>query len=321
MGQSLTSLFIVIQVLKRLGIAFLTLIVVSFAVFFATDMLPGDVAQILLGQAATPEAVAGLREAMGLDEPALQRFVGWLIGLTHGDLGTSYANNMSVAELIDGRLKNSLKLAGVTTAVSVPLSLTLGIAAAMWRNSPFDRAVSIATISVISVPEFMVATLSVLIFAVWLDWLPALSFGADVSSVVDVLRAYAMPVITLSCVICAQMIRMTRAAVIETINTPYVEMALLKGASRWRMVLVHALPNALGPIANAIALSLSYLVGGVIIVETIFNYPGVAKLMVDAVSTRDLPLIQSTAMIFCISYLSLITLADVIATLSNPRLR
>jgi len=320
-GQSLTSLFIVIQVLKRLGIAFLTLIVVSFAVFFATDMLPGDVAQILLGQAATPEAVAGLREAMGLNEPALQRFFGWLTGLTHGDLGTSYANNMAVAELIDGRLKNSLKLAGVTTAVSVPLSLTLGIAAAMWRNSPFDRAVSIATISVISVPEFMVATLSVLIFAVWLDWLPALSFGADVSSFVDVLRAYAMPVITLSCVICAQMIRMTRAAVIETINTPYVEMALLKGASRWRMVLVHALPNALGPIANAIALSLSYLVGGVIIVETIFNYPGVAKLMVDAVATRDLPLIQSTAMIFCISYLSLITLADVIATLSNPRLR
>jgi peptide/nickel transport system permease protein len=321
MGQSLTSLFVAIQVLKRLGIAFLTLIVVSFAVFFATEMLPGDVAQILLGQAATPEAVAGLREAMGLNEPAFHRFLGWLIGLMHGDLGTSYANHMAVAELIDGRLKNSLKLAGVTTAVSVPLSLTLGIAAAMWRNSSFDRAVSIATISVISVPEFMVATLSVLIFAVWLDWLPALSFGADVGSIVDVLRAYAMPVITLSCVICAQMIRMTRAAVIETINTPYVEMALLKGASRWRMVLVHALPNALGPIANAIALSLSYLVGGVIIVETIFNYPGVAKLMVDAVATRDLPLIQSTAMIFCISYLSLITLADVIATLSNPRLR
>ncbi|MBE9640278.1 ABC transporter permease [Salipiger mangrovisoli] len=318
MPQSLTPWFLVIQ---RLGIALLTLVIVSFAVFFATELLPGDVAEILLGQAATPEAVAGLREAMGLNEPALNRFIGWLVGLLGGDLGTSYVNKMEVVELISGRLGNSLKLAGVTTLISVPVALALGIGAAMWRGSLFDRIVSVLTISVISVPEFMVATLAVLIFAVWLGWLPALSYGADVSSLSAMLKAYAMPVITLAFVVSAQMIRMTRAAVIETINTPYVEMALLKGASRKRMVLGHALPNALGPIANAVALSLSYLVGGVIIVETIFNYPGVAKLMVDAVSTRDLPLIQSCAMIFCVSYLSLITLADMIAILSNPRLR
>ncbi|MEZ5884117.1 MAG: ABC transporter permease [Paracoccaceae bacterium] len=310
-----------ILVLQRLGIALITLVIVSFAVFFATALLPGDVAQILLGQAATPEAVAGLREAMGLNEPAFLRFLHWLGGLVSGDLGTSYVNNMPVTELIGDRLSNSLKLAGVTTVISVPIALSLGIGAAMWRGSVFDRLVSILTISVISVPEFMVATLAVLIFAVWLGWLPALSYGADVSSWGTMLRAYAMPVITLGFVVSAQMIRMTRAAVIETINTPYVEMALLKGASRRRMVLVHALPNALGPIANAVALSLSYLVGGVIIVETIFNYPGVAKLMVDAVATRDLPLIQSCAMIFCVSYLSLITLADLIAILANPRLR
>ncbi|MCA1283950.1 ABC transporter permease [Salipiger bermudensis] len=316
--HSLLPWFLVIQ---RLGIALLTLIIVSFAVFFATELLPGDVAEILLGQAATPEAVAGLRAAMGLDEPALSRFIGWLAGLASGDLGTSYVNKMEIVELLSGRLRNSLQLAGVTTLVSVPIALSLGIGAAMWRGSLFDRVVTVLTISVISVPEFMVATLAVLIFAVWLDWLPALSYGADMSSLGTMLKAYAMPVITLSFVVSAQMIRMTRAAVIETINTPYVEMALLKGASRKRMVLVHALPNALGPIANAVALSLSYLVGGVIIVETIFNYPGVAKLMVDAVSTRDLPLIQSCAMIFCVSYLMLITLADLIAILSNPRLR
>ena len=310
-----------VLVLQRLGIALITLVIVSFAVFFATALLPGDVAQILLGQAATPEAVAGLREAMGLNEPAFLRFLHWLGGLVSGDLGTSYVNNMPVTELIGDRLSNSLKLAGVTTVISVPIALSLGIGAAMWRGSVFDRLVSILTISVISVPEFMVATLAVLIFAVWLGWLPALSYGADVSSWGTMLRAYAMPVITLGFVVSAQMIRMTRAAVIETINTPYVEMALLKGASRRRMVLVHALPNALGPIANAVALSLSYLVGGVIIVETIFNYPGVAKLMVDAVATRDLPLIQSCAMIFCVSYLLLITLADLIAILANPRLR
>ncbi|MXN18595.1 ABC transporter permease subunit [Pseudooceanicola sp. GBMRC 2024] len=306
---------------QRLAIALLTLVIVSFAVFFATELLPGDVAQILLGQAATPEAVAGLRKAMGLDEPAILRFLGWLAGLLHGDLGTSYVNHMAVAQLIGDRLVNSLKLAGITTLVSVPVSLVLGISAAMWRGSILDRVVTVLTISVISVPEFMVATLAVLIFAVWLGWLPALSYAADTSSFTAILKAYAMPVITLTFVVSAQMIRMTRAAVIETINTPYVEMALLKGARRSRMVLRHALPNALGPIANAIALSLSYLVGGVIIVETIFNYPGVAKLMVDAVSTRDLPLIQSCAMIFCVSYLSLITLADLIAILSNPRLR
>lgn len=318
MRHTLKPWFLVAQ---RLGIALLTLVIVSFAVFFATELLPGDVAEVLLGQAATPEAVAALRDAMGLDVSALSRFLGWLFGLAGGDLGTSYVNNMAVTELIGGRLANSLKLAGIVTLVSVPIALTLGICAAMWRGSVFDRVVSILTISVISVPEFMVATLSVLIFAVWLDWLPALSFGADVSSFWSMLRAYAMPVITLSFVVSAQMIRMTRAAVIDTINTPYVEMALLKGASRSRMVLRHALPNALGPIANAVALSLSYLVGGVIIVETIFNYPGVAKLMVDAVATRDLPLIQSCAMIFCVSYLSLITFADIIAILSNPRLR
>ncbi|MDF0600963.1 ABC transporter permease [Psychromarinibacter sp. C21-152] len=318
MSASLATWILVAQ---RLAIALLTLVIVSFAVFFATEMLPGDVAQILLGQAATPEAVAGLREAMGLDEPALLRFLGWMRGLVSGDFGTSYVNDMPVAELIGDRLINSLRLAGVTTAVSVPVSLVLGIGAAMWRGSFFDRTVSILTISVISVPEFMVATLAVLIFAVWLGWLPALSYGADTGSLAAMLKAYAMPVISLSFVISAQMIRMTRAAVIETINTPYVEMALLKGAGRVRMVLVHALPNALGPIANAVALSLSYLVGGVIIVETIFNYPGVAKLMVDAVATRDLPLIQSCAMIFCVSYLTLITLADLMAILSNPRLR
>ncbi|RDW14470.1 ABC transporter permease [Paracoccus thiocyanatus] len=306
---------------QRLGIALITLLIVSFAVFFATELLPGDVAEILLGQAATPQAVAGLRTAMGLDEPAIWRFLSWLGGLATGDLGMSYVNKMAVADLLSGRLMNTLRLAGIVTLVCVPVALTLGIAAAMWRGSWLDRLVSVLTISVISVPEFMVATLAVLVFAVWLDWLPALSFGVNVDSIGDMLRAYAMPVISLSFVVSAQMIRMTRAAVIETINTPYVEMALLKGASRTRMVLRHALPNALGPIANAVALSLSYLVGGVIIVETVFNYPGVAKLMVDAVSTRDLPLIQSCAMIFCISYLLLITLADMIAILSNPRLR
>ncbi len=308
-------------VLGRLGVALITLVIVSFVVFAATEMLPGDVAQVLLGQAATPEAVAGLREAMKLDDPAIVRFLRWMAGLLQGDLGRSYANNMAVADLVGGRLLNTLKLAAVTAIVAVPIALFLGITTAMYRGSPYDRTVNALVVGVISVPEFMIATLAVLVFAVWLRWLPAVSFATDLSSLWGVLRAFAMPVITLCCVISAQMIRMTRAAVIETLKAPYVEMALLKGASRPRMVLVHALPNAIGPIVNAMALSLSYLLGGVIIVETVFNYPGIAKLMVDAVSTRDLPLIQSCAMIFCLGYLALVTTADVVAIISNPRLR
>lgn len=308
-------------VMSRLLITVITLVIVSFAVFFATTMLPGDTATILLGQAATPEAVAGLRTAMHLDEPAIIRFIRWFGGLLTGDLGTSYANDMPIADLIAGRFINTLKLAGVTALFSVPIALTLGITAAMMRGSLYDRIVTVLTIGVISVPEFMVATSAVLLFAVYLKWLPALSFANEVHSITDLLRVYAMPVVTLTFVVSAQMIRMTRAAVVETLNTPYVEMALLKGASRKRIVLKHALPNALGPIVNAVALSLSYLLGGVIIVETIFNYPGIAKLMVDAVATRDLPLIQSCAMIFCVGYLILITLADILAILSNPRLR
>lgn len=308
-------------ILNRLALAVLTLVIVSFAVFFATALLPGDTATILLGQAATPEAVAGLRQAMHLDEPAILRFLRWLLGLLSGDLGTSYANNMAIGQLIGGRFVNSMKLAGITTLFAVPIALTLGITAAMWRGTLYDRLVTILAVGVISVPEFMVATSAVLVFAVYLKWLPALSLASEVHSLGDLLRVYIMPVITLTFVVAAQMIRMTRAAVVETLDTPYVEMALLKGASRPRLVLKHALPNALGPIVNAIALSLSYLVGGVIIVETIFNYPGIAKLMVDAVATRDLPLIQTCAMIFCLGYLLLTTLADIVAIAANPRLR
>lgn len=308
-------------IVNRLAIAVVTLVIVSFAVFFATTMLPGDTATILLGQAATPEAVEGLRKAMHLDEPAILRFLGWIGGLFRGEFGTSYANGLPISQLISGRFINTMKLAGLTAAISVPLALTLGITAAMWRGSRYDRVVTILTIGVISVPEFMIATSAVLLFAVYLKWLPALSLVNEINTFYDFLRAYAMPVVTLTFMVSAQMIRMTRAAVVETLSTPYVEMALLKGASRPRLVLRHALPNALGPIVNAVALSLSYLLGGVIIVETIFNYPGIAKLMVDAVSTRDLPLIQTCAMIFCLGYLVLITAADILAILSNPRLR
>lgn len=308
-------------VLNRLGSGALTLLFVSLVIFTITALLPGDAAQALLGQEATPETVAALRAQFGLDQPAHIRYVQWLGGLVTGDPGTSLANGMAVADLIGGRLPNTLKLAAITALFAVPLALTIGILSAMFRGSLFDRTMNVAAISAVSVPEFLIASLAVLLFAVHLQWLPALSHVSEIHSFTDFLRAYAMPVLTLCCVLVAQMARMTRAAVIDQLNSPYVEMAMLKGARPVRVVLTHALPNAVGPIANAVALSLSYLLGGVIIVESIFHYPGIATLMLDAVATRDMPLVQACAMLFCLGFMLLVLVADLSAIVSNPRLR
>lgn len=308
-------------VVTRVAVGALTLLIVSVLVFGATELLPGDVAQAVLGQGATPDAVAAMRQAMHLDLPAWLRYLTWLHGLLTGNPGRSLVNHLPVAELIGSRLPNSLLLAAITAAFCVPVALAIGITTAVWRGSFYDRIASTLTVSAVSVPEFLVATLAVLVFAVNLHWLPALSTRANVHGLSGLVRIYAMPVITLSFVIIAQMARMTRAALLNTLRSSYVEMALLKGARPWRIVLRHALPNALGPIVNAVALSLSFLLGGVIIVETIFNYPGLAKLMVDAVSTRDIPLVQACAMLFCLAYLILVLFADLAAILSNPRLR
>ncbi|WP_343550276.1 ABC transporter permease [Ralstonia sp.] len=306
---------------QRVLLAVLSLLAVSVIVFSITAVLPGDAAQEQLGQDATPEALAALRAQMGLNVPAPQRYVHWLGGIVRGDMGQSSTTQLPVAELVASRLPNSLLLAAVTAFFSVPIALGLGIASAVWRGSRFDRIASSAAVAVVSVPEFLVATLAVLVFAVKLRWLPALSYVNDIESLGQMLQAFAMPVLTLCCVIVAQMMRMSRAAVIDQLEAPYIEMVRLKGASPMRVVLAHALPNAVGPIANAVALSLSYLLGGVIIIETIFNYPGIAKLMVDGVSQRDMPLVQGCAMIFCTGYLLLVTTADVLGIVANPRLR
>ncbi|HEX7682568.1 MAG TPA: ABC transporter permease [Trinickia sp.] len=306
---------------SRLGLALLTLLIVSAIVFAMTGLLPGDAAQQALGQAATPEAVAALRHQFGLDQPALQRYLQWLFHIVGGDFGMSLSNSLPVSELIETRLPNSLMLAGLTTVVAVPIALAIGILSAMYRGSLLDRTLNLLTLSTVAVPEFLVATIAVLIFAVNLHWLPALSYLSSVSSFGDLVRIYAMPVMTLCCVLIAQMARMTRAAVLDQLNSGYVEMASLKGASQVRIVLRHVLPNAIGPIANAVALSLSYLFGGVVIVESIFNYPGLASLMVDAVTNRDMPLVQGCVMVFCAAYLALVLLADLCQIISNPRLR
>lgn len=306
---------------NRIAMGLLSLLAVSLVVFAITAVLPGDAAQEKLGQDATPEAVAALRVQMGLDRSPVERYVDWLSGIARGSFGTSPVTGAPVGALIADRLPASLLLAALTAAFSVPIALVLGILCALWRGSRFDRVTSMTSVAIVSVPEFLVATLAVLIFAVELGWLPALSASPEGSSVGEVLRSLAMPVVSLGSVIIAQMLRMTRAALIDQLREPYIEMVRLKGASPARIVLAHALPNAVGPIANAIALSLSYLLGGVIIIEVIFNYPGIARLMVDAVAQRDMPLVQICTMIFCAGYLILVTLADICGIVANPKLR
>lgn len=313
--------FLLILLAKRVASGLLTLFLVSLVVFIISGLLPGDAAQEMLGQSATPEAVAALRQQMGLDQPAAVRFLRWLAGLLGGDPGFSLVANMPVADIIASRLPNSLILAALSTLVAVPLALTIGITSAMRQGGRLDRALNTTTLAMVALPEFLIATIAVLIFAVELRWLPSIALVPAQGGFLDLLRALAMPILSLSIIVVAQMARMTRAAIIAQLGLPYVEMARLKGVSPARLVLVHVLPNAIAPIVNAMALSLSYLLGGAVIVETIFNYPGLASLMVNAVTSRDMPLLQACAMIFCGAYLSLVLIADTVAILANPRLR
>jgi peptide/nickel transport system permease protein len=283
--------------------------------------LPGDAAQEILGQSATPLQVEALRHEMGLDRPALTRYFEWLLSLITGDPGMSYVANMPVAEIIADRLPNTLRLAGITAVVSVVIALTIGVVSAINRGGRIDRVLNVVTLSLVATPEFLVATLGVLLFSVTLLWLPSIALVSDDATWAEMLRSLALPIMSLTSVVVAQMARMTRAAVADQLDRPYVEMARLKGVPYSRIVLFHVLPNAIGPIVNSVALSLSYLFGGALIVETIFNYPGLASLMVNAVTSRDMPLLQSCAMIFCGTYLAMVLVADVIAILANPRLR
>lgn len=308
-------------VAKRLGAAMITLFLVSLVIFTVSSLLPGDAAQEALGQSATPEAVAALRKEYGLDRPAPERYVRWLGGLVQGDAGRSLTANMPVKDVIASRLPNSLLLAGLCAAIAVPVALLIGISSALRRDTALDRSLNLATLSLVAVPEFLVATVAVMVLSVELRLLPAIALVTPGADLLTTLRSLAMPILSLCIVVIAQMARMTRAAIVDQLDRPYVEMARLKGVGPVRIVLVHVLPNAVGPIVNAMALSLSYLLGGAVIVETIFNYPGLASLMVNAVTSRDMALLQACAMIFCAAYLLLVLVADIVGILANPRLR
>ena len=309
------------MILQRLGFGLLTLLAVSLLIFGATELLPGDFAQAVLGQAATPEAVAAIRRQLGLEEPFLVRYLSWLGGAVQGDFGSSLANpDRRVADMIWGRLQNTLFLAGYAAAMAIPLSLVLGVLAALWRNSAFDRSVNAGALSSISFPEFFVAYVLIL----WLGQAGVFPSMARVPEGVDLAerlwRSF-LPALTLTLVVTAHMMRMTRAAIINLLASPYIEMARLKGMSPLRVIVRHALPNAIAPIANVIAINMAYLITGVVVVEVVFVYPGLGQLIVDSVARRDIAVVQAVALIFAAAYVLLNLAADVVSTLSNPRLR
>lgn len=319
-------------ILQRLALGVLTLLIVSIVIFVAVNLLPGDFAQLILGQGATEESVNTIRRDLGLDQPMVTRYLSWLGGMLTGDLGSSFAqlnfstnmggaNTVTVLDQILPRLSNTLFLAGVTAMIAVPIAVTLGVLAALYRNTIFDRVANVATLSSISSPEFFMAYVLILVLAVINPLLPSLSNIYDGMPFADRLEKTLLPALTLTLVVTAHMMRMTRASIINLLASPYIEMARLKGMSPMRVIVKHALPNALAPIINVVALNLAYLITGVVVVEVVFVYPGIGQLFVDSVKIRDIPVVQACCLIFAAAYILLNLTADVMSILSNPRLR
>lgn len=308
------------MILSRLGIGIFTLFVISIIIFLAISLLPGDIAEQVLGQSATPETVAAFRRELGLDQPLVLRYLEWIAGVVRGDFGQSLANGRPVSDLLAARLGNTLFLAAYAAVISVPLAVLLGLLAALWRGGWFDRIANVTTLTAISFPEFFVAYILMFWLSVHMGWMPSIADPGAAPELGERMIRTFLPAVTLVLVVTAHMMRMTRAAVVNVLGAPYVTMARLKGASRWRVITRHALPNALAPIINVVALNIAWLITGVVIVEVVFVYPGLGQLMVDSVSNRDMPVVQACALIFASVYILLNLLADVLAIATNPRL-
>jgi peptide/nickel transport system permease protein len=308
-------------ILQRSILGVLTLLAASALIFIGTEILPGDLASAILQNSATPENLAKLRLDLGLDKPAIVRYLQWLVGALHGNFGHSLANGRDVLEEIAPRFGNTMFLAAYAAVVAVPLAVGLGLAAAIRQGGAFDRLVNVVTLMTISVPEYFLAYLLIKYVAVDLGWFPSLANVNPDTSFPNRLYYAFLPMLTLVLVIVAHMMRMTRASVLAVMASPYIEMAILKGLTKSRIVVRHALPNALAPIISVVALNLAYLIVGVVVVETVFVYPGLGQLMVDEVSKHDVPVVQACGLIFAATFILLNMTADILAILSNPRLR
>ena len=284
-------------------------------------MLPGDVAQQILGQSATPQALANLREELGLNDPPVTRYFQWLGGILQGDLGTALTNGRDIAESIGGRLKNTMFLAFWAAVISIPLAIFLGLLAVRYKDRWPDKLISGVTLTTISIPEFMIGYILVYWLAIKLRWFPSVAIMNDSMSLGEKLNAIAIPVMVLTLVVLAHMMRMTRAAILNVMQSAYIETAELKGLRMLTVIRKHAFPNAVAPIVNVVTLNMAYLVVGVVVVEVVFAYPGMGQYLVDHVAKRDVPVVQAVGLIFAAVYIGLNLVADIVSIVTNPRLR
>jgi peptide/nickel transport system permease protein len=313
-------------VLRRLAAAVATLFVVSILIFVGTEVLPGDAASAVLGRTASPEQLAEMRAAMGLDRPAHERYLDWLGGLLSGDLGNSAAGYAAggespIWEEIRPKIVNSFILAAITALLMVPLALFLGILAAMRAGRPLDHAISVSSLAIISLPEFIIGSLLILLFFSWLDALPPVSLIPPGTSPLAEPKLLVLPVLTLLGASLAASIRMVRAGMVETLNAEYVTMARLNGFGERMVVSRYALRNALAPSVQVFAQNIQYLVGGIVVTEYLFNYPGLGKELVDAVAIRDVRAVQVVALLIAAFYILINILADLLVVLLVPKLR
>jgi peptide/nickel transport system permease protein len=306
---------------QRVLLGLVLLLAVSVLIFAGTQILPGDVAQAILGQSATPEALANLREQLGLNDPAWLRYVHWLWGILHGDFGTAQSSGLDIATSISTRLKNTLFLAACAAIVAVPLAIILGLIAVRYRNGFVDKLISGLALASTSFPEFFIGYVLIYFFAVKWQIFPSISTVDDSTPFLDRLQAVVLPATALTLVVLAHMMRMTRAAILNVMQSAYIETAELKGLRAFDIIRKHAFPNAIAPVVNVVMLNLAYLIVGVVVVEVIFVYPGMGQYLVDHVAKRDVPVVQAVGLIFAAVYITLNIIADIAAILANPRLR
>lgn len=308
-------------VAQRIALGLLLMLAVSLLIFGGTEALPGDVASAILGQSATPEALANLRETLGLNEPAYMRYLDWLGGILTGDFGVALTNGQDIGQAIGQRLGNTLFLAGCAAVISVPLAIVLGLIAARYNGRWPDKVISGITLSTISLPEFVAAYFVIFLLTQVFPIFQPVAMVFPGMSFWERLHAVALPVIVLVLVVLAHMMRMTRAAILNVMQSAYIETAELKGLGPMRVIWQHALPNAIAPIVSVVVINLAYLVVGVVVVEVVFGYNALGQYLVDHVAKRDLPVVQAVGLIFAGVYIGLNILADVVAIIANPRLR
>jgi peptide/nickel transport system permease protein len=307
--------------LRRLFLGALTVAIVSMIIFAGVEILPGDACTAFLEREAQGRVLENCREELDLNRPAVVRYLDWASDALRGDLGVSANGQRSIAEMVGARLQNSLLLAACALIVGVPTAILLGVVSGLWRDRPVDLVLSTGAIFAMTIPEFVSATVLILVFSVWLGWLPGIVLTSANAPASEFFPEIILPVVVLAMVMTAHILRTVRSSVIEVMNSDYVQMATLKGVPYWRIVFRHALPNALLPAINVVALTIAWLLGGVVVIEVVFNYPGLGRMMIDAISDRDLPVVQAIALIVATVYVGVNLTADLLTMVANPRLR